>query len=175
MRPLRVAAVVAVSALAAPASAFAHSGLSQRQNLPIPDWLFAWAAAAVLVVSFGALAVLWPQPRLEKVSWRPLPWGIGRALGSRVVDVACGTIGVALLVLTIVGGYVGVNTGADNFAPALILIIFWVGRSCSATCSARSARGERSAGPPGRCWAAARRRDARTRRSSAAGPPPRSC
>ena len=127
MRPLRVAAVVALSALAAPASAFAHSGLSQRQNLPIPDWLFAWAAAAVLVVSFGALAVLWPQPRLEKVSWRPLPWGIGRALGSRVVDVACGTIGVALLVLTIVGGYVGVNTGADNFAPAFILIIFWVG------------------------------------------------
>jgi hypothetical protein len=127
MRPLRVAAVVAFSALAAPASAFAHSGLSQRQNLPIPDWLFAWAAAAVLVVSFGALAVLWPQPRLEKVSWRPLPWGLGRALGSRVVDVACGTIGVALLVLTIVGGCVGVNTGADNFAPAFILIIFWVG------------------------------------------------
>jgi hypothetical protein len=127
MRPLRVAAVVAFAALAAPASAVAHSGLSQRQNLPIPDWLFAWAAAALLVVSFGALAVLWPQSRLERTSWRPLPWGIGRVLGSRAVDVLCGAIGVALLVITIVGGYVGVNTGADNFAPAFILIIVWVG------------------------------------------------
>jgi hypothetical protein len=127
VRPLRVAAVLAFAALAAPASALAHSGLSERQNLPIPDWLFAWAAAAVLVVSFGALAVLWPQPRLEKTSWRPLPWRLGRVLGSRAVEVLCGTIGVALLGLTIVGGYVGVNTGADNFAPAFILIICWVG------------------------------------------------
>jgi hypothetical protein len=127
MRSFRVAVLVAVSALAAPAAASAHSGLSQRQNLPLPDWLFAWAAAAVLVVSFGALAVLWPQPRLEKTSWRPLPWGLGRVLGSRAVDMLCGTIGVALLVLTIVAGYAGIDTGADNFAPAFILIIFWVG------------------------------------------------
>jgi hypothetical protein len=127
MRSLRVAAVVALAALAAPASALAHSGLSQRQNLPIPDWLFAWAAAAVLVVSFGALAVLWPEPRLEKTGWRPLPGGLGRALGSRAAEIVCGALGVALLVLTIVGGYVGVNTGAANFAPAFILIIFWVG------------------------------------------------
>jgi hypothetical protein len=125
MRPIRVAAVVAFTALAAPASAFAHSGLSQRQNLPIPDWLFAWAAAAVLVVSFGALAVLWPQPRLETASWRPLPGG--RVLAGRPVEILCGLFGVALLVLTIVGGYTGVNTGADNFAPAFILIVFWVG------------------------------------------------
>src|SRR4051812_44088380 len=110
-----VAAAVIAAALAAPATASAHSGLSQRQNLPIPDWLFAWAAAAVLVVSFGALAVLWPQPRLERDSWRPLPGG--RVLGSRAAEIVCGAVGVALLVLTIVGGYVGVNTGADNFAP----------------------------------------------------------
>ncbi len=47
---------------------FAHSGLSARENLPIPEWLFGWAAAAVLVVSFAALAVLWPRPRLEQPS-----------------------------------------------------------------------------------------------------------
>src|SRR5829696_2298280 len=38
-----------------PAAAEAH-GLVQRQQLPIPQWLFAWAAAAVLVISFFALA-----------------------------------------------------------------------------------------------------------------------
>ena len=47
-----------------PDAALAH-GLVGRQDLPIPRWLFAWGAAVVLVVSFVALAVLWPKPRLE--------------------------------------------------------------------------------------------------------------
>ena len=37
---------------------FAHSGLSSTKNLPLPEVVFAWAAAAVLVISFAALAVL---------------------------------------------------------------------------------------------------------------------
>jgi hypothetical protein len=106
---------------------FAHSGLSARQNLPIPEWLFGWAAAAVLVVSFAALAVLWPRPRLEQPGWRPLPFGLGRLLGSRAVDVACGALGVALLALVVGAAYAGPDSGADNFAPTFIFIIFWVG------------------------------------------------
>jgi hypothetical protein len=47
--------------------------------------------------------------------------------GSRAVEVVCGAIGVALLALVIVGGYVGPDAGADNLAPTFILIIFWVG------------------------------------------------
>ena len=107
---------------------FAHSGLSSTSNLPLHEVVFAWAAAAVLVISFAALAVLWPTPKLEdRVPWRPLPLSLGRALGSRVVELACGTIGVALLVLTIVAGYAGDQAPADNFAPTFILITFWVG------------------------------------------------
>ena len=105
---------------------FAH-GLIQRSSLPIPEWLFAWAAAAVLVVSFVALAVLWPAPRLQDAGWRPLPGGFGRALGSRAVEAVCGAIGVALLVLLVVAGYVGPPTPLDNLAPTFILIIFWIG------------------------------------------------
>src|SRR4051812_29773811 len=128
MRPASVAAAVTAAALAAPATASAHSGLTTRQNLPIPDFLFGWAAAAVLIVSFGALAVLWPQARLEySTRWRPLGWGVGRALGSRGVEAVCGLVGVALFVVTVVGGYVGPQTGADNVAPTFILITFWVG------------------------------------------------
>src|SRR5215218_8296303 len=97
MRTLRLLAVLVLTALVVPAQAAAHSGLSSRQNLPIPEVMFAWAAAVVLVISFAALAVLWPQPRLEQPPWRPLPWGLGKALGSRAVDVGCGVIGVALL------------------------------------------------------------------------------
>jgi hypothetical protein len=110
--------------LAFPAVAHAH-GLVQRANLPIPEWLFGWAAATVLIVSFVALASLWPKPRLEDPSWKPLPGG--RALGSRAVEVVCGLIGVVLLVVVIVGGYVGKNSTFANIAPTFILIIFWVG------------------------------------------------
>jgi hypothetical protein len=107
-----------------PASADAH-GLVQREQLPIPQWLFAWAAAAVLVISFFALAVLWPQPRLERDSWRPIPGG--RLIASAPVQALCGAIGVFLLVVTIVAGYAGSGTALDNWAPTFILITFWVG------------------------------------------------
>jgi hypothetical protein len=105
---------------------FAH-GLVQRSSLPIPEWLFGWAAALVLCVSFVALAALWPRPRLEVPGWRPLPGGLGRVLGSRAVEVAGGVIGVAILALVLVSGYVGPPTPLDNFAPTFIFIVFWVG------------------------------------------------
>jgi hypothetical protein len=103
---------------------FAH-GLVQRSSLPIPEWLFGWAAAIVLCVSFVALAALWPKPRLERPGWRPLPGG--RALGSRAVEVVGGVIGVAILALVLVTGYAGPPTPLDNFAPTFVFIIFWVG------------------------------------------------
>ena len=123
MRTRVVAAAVAV-ALLVPGVAEAH-GLVQRQQLPIPQWLFAWAAAAVLVISFFALAVLWPQPRLEQDSWRPIRGG--RAIASAPVQIICGAIGVFLLVVTILAGFLGSGTALDNWAPTFLLITFWVG------------------------------------------------
>jgi hypothetical protein len=122
----RLSALLAAVALAVPATASAH-GLVQRADLPIPEWLFNYAAAAVLVVSFAALALLWPRPRLETTSWRPLPGGAGKLLGSRPVEILCGLIGVALLVIVVVAGYVGPDSALDNFAPTFIMINFWVG------------------------------------------------
>jgi hypothetical protein len=112
------------AALAAPAAAEAH-GLVQRANLPIPEWLFLWAAAIVLIVSFAALGALWPSPRLEETGWRPLPGGA--FVGSRAVEVMCATIGVALLGIVIWAGFAGRQGPLDNFAPPFVLIIFWVG------------------------------------------------
>jgi hypothetical protein len=114
------------AALAAPAAAQAH-GIVQRTNLPIPEVVFAWAAAIVLVLSFVGLAVLWPAPRLQEPPWRPLPGGLGRVLGSRVVEVVCAAVGVALFAVVVVAGYAGGGSALDNLAPTFILIDFWVG------------------------------------------------
>jgi hypothetical protein len=117
--------LIAASLLALPASASAH-GLVQRSNLPIPEWLFGWAAAIVLVISFVALAALWPKPRMEqRPAWKPMPGGA--FLGSKPVEIACGAIGVALLIVVLLAGYVGSGVALNNFAPTFILITFWVG------------------------------------------------
>src|SRR5207248_1790505 len=99
----RIAVALALAAAAAalwPAAALAH-GLVGRADLPIPSWLFGWAASVVLVVSFVALATLWPEPRLEGARERPLfripAW----------VDPLCGAIGVALFVLVVYAGLDG--------------------------------------------------------------------
>jgi hypothetical protein len=105
---------------------FAHAGgLIGRSDLPIPEWLFGWAAAMVLVISFVALAILWPEPKLEGDRWRPLPGG--RALGSRVVELVCGAIGIGLLGVVVYTGLQGTQSPAANFAPTFVYVIFWIG------------------------------------------------
>jgi hypothetical protein len=126
MRVAVVAAAAAVMAALMPATAQAH-GIVQRTNLPIPEVVFAWAAAIVLVLSFVGLAVLWPAPRLQEPPWRPLPGGLGRLLGNRVVEVVCAAIGVALFAIVVYAGYAGGGSALDNLAPTFILIDFWVG------------------------------------------------
>lgn len=121
-----VTAGAAVAAALAPQAAQAH-GLVQRTTLPIPEVVFAWAAAIVLVLSFVGLAVLWPTPRLQDPPWRPLPVGLGRVLGSAVVAVLCAAIGGALFAIVIYAGYEGGGSALDNLAPTFILIDFWVG------------------------------------------------
>ena len=101
-------------------------GISVRTDLPVPEWLFWWAAAIVLVISFVALATLWPEPRLQKPRWRPLPGGIGRVLASRPVEIVCGAIGVFLLGLTLYAGLEGTESTSANWTPIFIYIIFWL-------------------------------------------------
>lgn len=123
MSPRRLAAVGAAglaALLALPAPAFAH-GIAGRTDLPIPAWLFGWAAGLVLVASFVALATLWPTPRLESVRERSvfrLPV---------VVDVAAGLLGVAVFGLVVYAGLAGTQSEAANLAPTAVYVVFWVG------------------------------------------------
>jgi hypothetical protein len=123
--PVVFAGLLAAGALC-PAAASAH-GIVQRSDLPVPEWLFGWAAAMVLVVSFVALAVLWPEPKLRDEDWRPLPEALGRVLTSRAVEVLCGAVGVSLLGVVVWSGVTGTQTPTANFAPSFVYVIFWIG------------------------------------------------
>jgi hypothetical protein len=128
----RRAALVALGfalglSLAAPAVAAAH-GLVGRADLPIPAWLFGWAAAVVLVVSFVGLATLWQKPVLEDdEDFWPAPDWLSFTLVNPATEFFTGVIGVGLLGLTIWAGFAGVQGATDNFAPTFIYVIFWVG------------------------------------------------
>ncbi len=106
---------------------FIAHGLVVRSDLPIPEWLFGWAAAMVLFVSFVALASLWPEPKLQDERWRPLSRGVNRVLSNRVDEVLAGAIGVFLLGVVIWSGFKGTESSTANFAPTFVYVIFWLG------------------------------------------------
>src|SRR5690349_11242676 len=123
---LRVLSAVAIALLVAPAAASAH-GLVGKADLPIPMWLFIWSAAAVLVISFAALGMLWSRPRLEEDRFRPLPDGLSRVLTSRALDAVCGTIGFALLVAVLLCGFFGTQLPTQNVTTTFVYVAFWLG------------------------------------------------
>ncbi len=103
---------------------FAH-GIVGRADLPIPEALFGAAAAAVLVVSFAALAALWSEPRLERTPERRL-FRLPIA-----ADVVLGALGVALLAVAAYAGLAGTAAERDNLAPWIVYVAFWVGVPCA--------------------------------------------
>jgi hypothetical protein len=99
---------------------FAH-GIVGRADLPIPEAVFGAAAAAVLVVSFAALASQWSEPRLQR-------WPERRLFRLPVaVDVVLGALGVLVLAATAWAGFAGTENERDNLAPTVVYIAFWVG------------------------------------------------
>ena len=114
-----IAAALA-AAMLFPATAAAH-GLVGRADLPIPEWLFGWAAAVVLVVSFVALATLWPKPQLEEQHERPL------FRMPVAVDVVCGALGIVAFAVVVYAGFDGTQAATSNLEPTVIYVLFWVG------------------------------------------------
>jgi hypothetical protein len=109
-----------VATLAFPAVAAAH-GIVGKQVLPVPTWLFAWAAALVLVVSFVGLALLWREPLLDKVREREL---LSVPL---VFEMLTGALGVFAFVVCVYAGFRGVQNVQANILPTVIFVHFWVG------------------------------------------------
>ena len=124
MHRRRLAALLVVAAaatiVALPDAALAH-GIVGREDLPIPKWLFGWAAAAVLLASFVGLAVLWPSARLEHPAQRRV------ARLPPILDPLAGALGLALFVLVVYAGFEGSQTTTNNLAPTFVFVLFWVG------------------------------------------------
>ena len=96
-------------------------GIVGRADLPIPVALFAAAAAAVLVVSFVALAAGWSRPRLETVRERAL------VRIPLVIEVLLGAAGVFVFAVVVYAGLAGTDTQQQNLAPTAVYVGFWVG------------------------------------------------
>jgi hypothetical protein len=120
VRRLALGGVLAAALLLLPQQADAH-GLVGRADLPIPTWLFGWAAAIVLGASFVALGALWREPKFERPTERLL-FGI-----PRVVDAICGAGGIAIFAIVVYAGFAGSDVPTANLAPTSIYVIFWVG------------------------------------------------
>jgi len=109
-----------IVALVFPVSALAH-GIVGKADLPIPVWLFSWAAAIVLVVSFVALSALWRSPQLQAPRSRRL-FKLPPAL-----EWFASLAGLALFALVLYSGFAGAQESNANFSVTFIYVVFWVG------------------------------------------------
>ncbi len=98
-----------------------------RDDLPIPEWLFAWGAAAVLIVTFYGLSVAWHETRFEDTRWRAVGGAVGALFTNRVTEILAGAIGVFLLWLVIWSGLRGTEAPDRNFSLTFVFITVWVG------------------------------------------------
>jgi hypothetical protein len=105
---------------------YAHA-LVAKQDLPIPAWLFAWAASIVLVVSFFALSAAWRKPQFEDERWRPSAAWLTTVLRSWPLQVLCGGLAVFLLGVGIYSGIHGTEAPDRNFAITFFFVTAWIG------------------------------------------------
>ena len=105
---------------------FAHA-LVAKQDLPIPAWLFAWAASIVLIVSFFALSAAWRTPQFEDERWRPSATWLTTALLGPATQVLCGALGVFLLGVAVYAGIHGTEAPDRNFAITFLFVTVWLG------------------------------------------------
>jgi len=107
-------------------------GVGARGDLPLPFWLFVWAAATALIVSFVALGLAWTRPRLQAAaSGRRLLGGDASPFPPRVLSqVLVPLAQAAALVLHVVAvwaGLFGANDTGHNLLPVALYVTVWVG------------------------------------------------
>ncbi len=107
-----------------PGTALAH-GIGGRLDLPVPVTYFIAAAGVVIVISFVALAVLWPEPRLQG---GPLQEPGRLTIPRRGLLPALGVIGLLLVIGQLVVAALGLTTDPTrpSIAPVLIWVVFWL-------------------------------------------------
>jgi hypothetical protein len=110
---------VLIAATAAPAAAH---GIGGRADLPVPVSYFIVGAGIAIVASFIALAVLWPEPRLQnELPIRHL--GGGRWFAG--LQMALQALGLAGLLLVVLTGVFNTD-GGRTISPVLVWVYFWL-------------------------------------------------
>jgi hypothetical protein len=103
-------------------------GIGGIRDLPVPRYVFYYGAAAVLVVSFAALAFLWRRPVLAAMrTGRPLPAALQRVLLSTWLRAIVGGLSLAIGVFLFIGCLAGKDDSGVNFTPTFVYVYFWVG------------------------------------------------
>jgi len=109
-------------------SVFLH-GFGPRYDLPGPLFLYLFAAAGVVVVSF-VMVVLFAGDKIgeEAVAYprRRAPWLDGLA-NARWPRVAGGAVGFLALAAVVVTGFLGSQQAVYNPAEYIVWIYFWAG------------------------------------------------
>ena len=100
---------------------WAH-GIGVRADLPLPFWLFAYAAVAALAISVLALRLFWNRPRLAAAApGRPVvPWP------AALLGVAW-VVGTLVFAVVLVAAFTGGDKGVSNLAPVAVYVLFWIG------------------------------------------------
>lgn len=101
-------------------------GIGIRGDLPLPLWMVSYGAGFVLVLSFGALAALWPRARFEGDLRGPrVPPVLDRS--SDVLEWVLRLSGLALFAVVWAAAMLGPVDVNRNLAPWAIYVVFWVG------------------------------------------------
>ena len=108
--------------------AYAH-GFGERYDLPVPLWLYLIGAGATVALSFVIIGFfvrgasgLHYYPRFNLLRWRA-----GRMLVHPAIIIPIEIISIALFLLMIVAGLIGDSAPANNLAPTLVWVLWWVG------------------------------------------------
>ncbi|MDP9398394.1 MAG: hypothetical protein M3P96_11500 [Actinomycetota bacterium] len=108
------------------ASLLAH-GLGGRQDLPIPFSYALVGSAATLVVSFLALGLLVPEPRLRgERAGRLLPEGLQRVANLPALRRMWRVVGLTLAGYVTLAAVLGPDL-ATNPTAGVVYVLFWVG------------------------------------------------
>lgn len=103
-------------------------GIGGVKDLPIPGWLFLWAAAVVLVLSFLVFGLLWRRPVLEEQArGRALPRALANVFLSSWLDRLVGALSAGLLVVVFAAALLGSDSVLENIAPTFVYVVFWLG------------------------------------------------
>ncbi|HEU5084700.1 MAG TPA: hypothetical protein VFU14_15265 [Acidimicrobiales bacterium] len=121
-----IVAPIAGAAVVAGATPAAAHGVGSRADLPVEPWLFAYGAAFALLISFAALRLLWPTPRLAAAAdGSAVPGAVDAA--ARRLALPAQAIALALFATTLAAAWFGPDDVSANLAPTALYIAFWVG------------------------------------------------